>query len=120
MHWYQVLIEYEGTNFRGWQIQKKGSTIQKLVQSKISKILKEKINLIGAGRTDTGVHALEQSAHFDCKKKIIDHDKFIKSANFNKVINSFLGYILPPEKSIDIDLEEDWKLAEITYKGLNK
>ena len=82
MHRYQVLIEYEGTNFRGWQIQKKGSTIQKLVQSKISKILKEKINLIGAGRTDTGVHALEQSAHFDCKKKIIDHDKFIKSANF--------------------------------------
>ena len=69
MYRYQVLIEYEGTNFRGWQIQKKGSTVQKLVQLKISKILKEKINLIGSGRTDTGVHALEQSAHFDCKKK---------------------------------------------------
>ena len=90
MHRYQVLIEYVGTNFRGWQIQKKGSTVQKLVQLKISKILKEKINLIGSGRTDTGVHALEQSAHFDCKKKIINHDKFIKSANFflnNKLIS---------------------------------
>ena len=82
MHRYQVLIEYVGTNFRGWQIQKKGSTVQKLVQLKISKILKEKINLIGSGRTDTGVHALEQSAHFDCKKKIINHNKFIKSLNF--------------------------------------
>jgi len=90
MYRYQVLIEYEGTNFRGWQIQKKGSTVQKLVQSNISKILKEKINLIGSGRTDTGVHALEQSAHFDCKKKIINHVKFIKSANFflnNKLIS---------------------------------
>jgi len=38
MHRYQVLIEYEGTNFFGWQIQKKGKTVQKLVQSKISKI----------------------------------------------------------------------------------
>ena len=58
MYRYQVLIEYEGTNFRGWQIQKKGNTVQKLVQTKISKILKEKINLIRSGRTDTGVHAL--------------------------------------------------------------
>jgi len=40
--------------------------------------------------------------------------------SFSKRINSFLDYILPPEKSIDIDLEEDWKLAEIIYKGLNK
>ena len=90
MHRYQVLIEYEGTNFRGWQIQKKGNTVQKLVQTKISKILKEKINLIGSGRTDTGVHALEQSAHFDCEKKINNCEKFIKSANFflnNKLIS---------------------------------
>ena len=73
---YQLLIEYEGTNFRGWQIQKKGKTIQGLIQEKISKILKEKIILSGSGRTDTGVHALEQSAHFECKKRIINYDKF--------------------------------------------
>ncbi len=82
MHRYQVLIEYEGTNFFGWQIQKKVNTIQKLVQSKISKILKEKIHLIGSGRTDAGVHAWEQSAHFDSQKKILDYIKFIKSLNF--------------------------------------
>ena len=78
---YQLLIEYVGTNFRGWQIQKKGSTIQGLIQEKISKLLKEKIILNGSGRTDTGVHAIEQSAHFDCNKKIIDLTKFLKSIN---------------------------------------
>ena len=82
---YQILIEYVGTNFRGWQIQKKGKTIQGLIQEKISKILREKIILFGSGRTDAGVHALEQSAHFECEKEIINIDKFLKS------INHFLG-----------------------------
>ena len=79
---YQILIEYVGTNFRGWQVQKKGKTIQGLIQQKISKILKEKIVLIGSGRTDAGVHALGQSAHFDCKSKIENLDKFLKSTNY--------------------------------------
>jgi len=77
-----LLIEYVGTNFRGWQIQKKGSTIQGLIQRKLSKLLKEKITLNGSGRTDTGVHAIEQSAHFDCKNEIIDLTKFLKSINY--------------------------------------
>ena len=71
MHRYQVLIEYVGSGYIGWQIQSKGQSIQKLIQNKISKLLKEKkIKLVAAGRTDSGVHAIEQSAHFDCKKKI--------------------------------------------------
>ena len=78
---YQLIIEYVGTNFRGWQIQKKGSTIQGLVQEKLTKLLKEKIILNGSGRTDTGVHAIEQSAHFDCKNEISDLIKFLKSIN---------------------------------------
>ena len=79
---YQILIEYVGTNYRGWQIQTKGKTIQGLIQERISKLLKEKIILFGAGRLDKGVHALEQSAHFECKKKIEDLDKFLKSLNY--------------------------------------
>ena len=79
---YQILVEYVGTNFRGWQIQKKGKTIQGLIQEKISKLLKEKILLFGSGRTDTGVHAVEQSAHFDCKNKIVEFNKFLKSINY--------------------------------------
>ncbi len=78
---FQILIEYVGTNFRGWQIQTKGKTIQGLVQNEISKLLKEKIILIGAGRLDKGVHASEQSAHFECKTKILDLDRFLKSLN---------------------------------------
>ena len=89
---YQILIEYVGTNFRGWQVQKKGKTIQGLIQNRISKLLKEKIILLGAGRLDKGVHAIEQSAHFECKQKIINLDKFLKSLNYflNKEMVSVL------------------------------
>ncbi len=79
---YQVLVEYLGKNFRGWQIQKKGSTIQGLIQENLTKLLKEKIILNGSGRTDAGVHANAQSAHFDCKNKILDLKKFLKSINY--------------------------------------
>ena len=79
---YQILIEYVGTNFRGWQVQTKGKTIQGLIQDKISKLLKEKIILFGAGRLDKGVHAIEHSAHFECKTKIINLDRFLKSLNY--------------------------------------
>ena len=79
---YQLLIEYVGTNYRGWQIQKRGLTIQGIIQQKLSKLLKEKIILHGSGRTDRGVHAIEQSAHFDCKYKIVDLTKFLKSINY--------------------------------------
>jgi len=83
MHRYQVLIEYVGTaNFIGWQIQSKGNSIQKIIQNKISKLLKEKISLTGSGRTDKNVNAWGQSAHFDTKKKIINIRKFICSLNF--------------------------------------
>jgi tRNA pseudouridine38-40 synthase len=79
---YQILIEYVGTNFKGWQSQKKGKTVQGLIQEKISKLLKEKIILFGSGRTDAGVHAVEQSAHFVCKTKIIKSYSFLKSINY--------------------------------------
>ena len=78
---YQLLIEYVGTNFRGWQVQKKGKTIQGLIEEKLCKLLKEKIILFGSGRTDAGVHAIEQSAHFDSKTKIDQTKKFLKSMN---------------------------------------
>ena len=96
MHRYQILIEYEGTKFIGWQIQPQGRSIQKTIQNKISKILKQKITLIGAGRTDSGVHAIEQSAHFNCKKKIENLNKFIQSLNY--FLNSNLISIVKIKK----------------------
>ena len=82
MYRYQILVEYVGTNYRGWQIQKKGHTIQGVLQNKISKLLKDKITVVGSGRTDAGVHATAQSAHFDCKTLIQNKDKFLKSINY--------------------------------------
>ena len=81
MNRYQILIEYVGTNHNGWQVQRKGKTIQGRIQNTISKIFKKKVNIIGSGRTDSGVHALEQSAHFDTSTKIKDNYKFLKSIN---------------------------------------
>ena len=82
MHKYQILIEYIGTNFIGWQIQSKGMSIQKLIQVKLSKLLNEKIFLVGSGRTDSVVHAIEQSAHFNCRKKIENLYKILKTIKY--------------------------------------
>ena len=65
-----MTIEYDGTNFIGWQIQKKGRTIQGEIQKTLEKLLREKINLIGAGRTDAGVHALGQVANFKTDNRL--------------------------------------------------
>ena len=78
---YKILIEYDGTNFIGWQSQPKGRSVQKNLEKFISRILKEKIKCVAAGRTDSGVHACEQVAHFDSKKNISNIYKFLKSLN---------------------------------------
>ena len=93
MYRYQILIEYVGTSYVGWQVQKKGKSIQKTIQSILSNLLKQKIILFSAGRTDAGVHSLEQSAHFDVKNKIQNIDKIIKSLNFflNKKMISIIN-----------------------------
>ena len=70
MYVYQIIIEYEGTNFVGWQIQKNGLSIQEEIQTALNKTLKQKIILYGSGRTDAGVHAFAQSAHFISETKI--------------------------------------------------
>ncbi|MEP1035652.1 tRNA pseudouridine(38-40) synthase TruA [Ekhidna sp.] len=58
-------ISYKGTNFNGWQIQPNGVTIQEEVEKALSTILQEEIAIVGSGRTDAGVHATQQIAHFD-------------------------------------------------------
>ena len=70
MQRYKIKIEYEGTPFVGWQFQKNGQSVQEVLQKAIFNFSKEKVVVIGAGRTDSGVHALAQVAHFDLEKKI--------------------------------------------------
>ena len=82
MYAYQIIIEYDGTNFVGWQKQKNGPSIQQTIEKILTKILKEKIILYGSGRTDAGVHAVGQSAHFILKSKINNKFLFLNSVNF--------------------------------------
>ena len=82
MHNYQILVEYDGTKFVGWQIQKNGLSIQEVLQKAIRKITKNKTIIFGSGRTDAGVHSIGQSAHFKTKHEITNIKDFTKSLNF--------------------------------------
>ena len=65
---YKITLEYEGTNYVGWQRQENGLSIQQLVEEAIEKLSKQKITLFGAGRTDAGVHARGQVANFELEQ----------------------------------------------------
>ncbi len=80
MQRYKIKIEYDGTLFVGWQFQKNGMSIQEVLQNALYRFSNEKVTITGAGRTDAGVHALEQIAHFDLKKKI-EKKKFLPGFN---------------------------------------
>jgi tRNA pseudouridine38-40 synthase len=84
MQRYKLEIEYDGTPFVGWQFQKNGLSIQEVLQKAIFNLSKEKVIVTGAGRTDSGVHALSQVAHFDLKKKI-------KKKNLLPGLNQHIG-----------------------------
>ena len=81
MNNYLIKIEYDGSNFVGWQSQKNGTSVQETIEKKLQKIFKSKIKLIGSGRTDKGVHAIAQSANFlttntiEEKKNVINYYK---------------------------------------------
>ncbi len=77
---YKLIIQYDGTNYAGWQIQKNAKTIQQIISDSIEILLNEKINLIGSGRTDAGVHAIGQAANFRTEAEI-DLYKFKYSLN---------------------------------------
>jgi tRNA pseudouridine38-40 synthase len=77
---YKLIIAYNGTSYCGWQIQKSDLSIQALVQQALNTVLQQPILLKGAGRTDAGVHAKGQTAHFDTDTPL-DTIRFIRSLN---------------------------------------
>jgi len=77
---YKLTIQYDGTNYAGWQIQDNALSIQEVISNSVKQILQEEINLIGSGRTDTGVHALGQVANFIVSQQL-DLSKFKYSLN---------------------------------------
>jgi len=86
---YKITIQYDGKRYAGWQIQDNAFTVQEVISNSIKQILQEEINVIGAGRTDAGVHALGQVANFTLSKEL---DLF----NFKYSLNS----VLPDDISI--------------------
>jgi tRNA pseudouridine38-40 synthase len=70
MYKYKIVLEYDGTNYRGWQTQKNAKSIQETLIAAAQKLLGVPVQIQGAGRTDAGVHALAQTAHLESSKKI--------------------------------------------------
>lgn len=79
----RLTIQYDGTNYAGWQFQKNAKSIQEVIEGALKKIIGEKVNLVGSGRTDSGVHAKGQVANFKTHSKL-------PLENIQKALNSAL------------------------------
>jgi tRNA pseudouridine38-40 synthase len=92
----KLLIEYDGTNYQGWQVQPECPTIQGILEEKLSRLTGERIHLIGSGRTDSGVHALGQVAHFktQCRMDI---------CTIQRALNSLLPHDIVIQKVEEVD-----------------
>ncbi len=86
---YFLELSYDGTPYHGWQRQPNAISVQEVLEDSLSTILRMKTEIVGAGRTDTGVHAKQIMAHFDCVNKLDTED-------FTYKLNS----ILPAEIAI--------------------
>ncbi|MBO4806209.1 MAG: tRNA pseudouridine(38-40) synthase TruA [Paludibacteraceae bacterium] len=78
---YFIYFSYRGTHYHGWQIQPNNITVQEVLQDALSKIVREKVDMTGAGRTDTGVHASCMVAHFDLSVPMEDPDRMVQKLN---------------------------------------
>ena len=118
MQRYKIKIEYEGTPFVGWQFQKNGKSIQEVLQKAIFKFSKEKVTVIGAGRTDSGVHALGQTAHFDLKKSI-NKKKILPAINQN-IENSSVTVLKIDKANKKFHARHDAKKRTYRYLIVNR
>ena len=78
-----IKLAYNGANYVGWQIQPNGISVQQTLQEALSTILRDKVDIVGAGRTDAGVHAREMHAHFDWEgEPLLTNELVHKMNNF--------------------------------------
>jgi len=109
----KLIIAYDGTDYKGWQIQTSEPTIQGIIEEKLGIILNQKTRIAGSGRTDTGVHALNQVAHFKANSKI-------EPESLKKGLNS----LLPPDivvkelSEVDADFHARYSAKSRIYKYL--
>ena len=105
-----LTISYDGTNYAGWQKQKKTNTIQENIENAIYEITNERVKLIASGRTDSGVPAISQVANFTTSSTI-------RPENFYKAINTKLpnDIIVTSSKLVDDDFNSRFSAKKKTY-----
>jgi len=116
---YKIVIEYVGTQYMGWQYQEHGRTVQLALVEAIAHITGEKsevINLVGAGRTDSGVHAVGQVAHFDLHKQW-DGEKLMSGINHVlRTMGDSIAVKHCEEVRVEFNARFDAKLRRYVYK----
>ena len=116
---YKLIITYDGKNYSGWQKQKNCNSIQDKIETALEILLKVKPNVVASGRTDAGVSALAQVAHFDMLEEDVKTSKACKIIeNKRKFINSLNG-ILPSDIKVlaceETDIHARFSAKEKTY-----
>ena len=110
---YKITIQYDGTRYHGWQIQKNHVTIQSEIEKGIKDFCSQKTSVYGSGRTDSGVHAIGQVAHFDLSEKI--EPKIILNA-LNAKINNDIKIIYCEQVNNDFHARFSAKKRYYTYR----
>lgn len=109
---YKLLIQYDGTNYAGWQSQINARTIQDEISNAINVVLNENINLIGAGRTDSGVHALGQVANFRTEQTL---DLYRFKYQLNSILEKDISIFQIKEKEDSFHSRYDAKKRSYIY-----
>jgi len=112
MQRYYLQLSYKGTRYFGWQRQPNAISVQEVIEKTLSTVLREEIAVIGAGRTDTGVHASFYVLHFDVSVEIQDTEKLVYH------MNRFLpdDIAIQKIKKVDIDFHARFSAVSRTYK----
>lgn len=96
-HRYFIQLSYDGSNYHGWQYQPNAITVQQVLNEKLSVLLRDKIDVVGAGRTDTGVHATKYFAHLDTQ-----HESMHSDAELLFKLNRMLPYDIAVHRIIAV------------------
>ena len=120
MNRYKITIEYNGSQLVGWQHQKEGLSVQDCIQTAVYDITHQNPQIFGAGRTDAGVHALGQVAHFDIETNSSEY-QLKEGLNFSLRNHNFPVCILDLQKtSPDFHARFSATVTEYIYKILNR
>lgn len=116
---YKITIEYDGSNYAGWQKQPDEKTIQEVIENALKKAFRNNIEIFASGRTDSGVHALGQVAHFDFDKKL---SEFAMMMAINQNINFDEEVIITKCQIVSDDFHSRFGACErfYQYKILNR